>query len=396
MKALDIGVTPELHERQARRNRIMNIVAWVGVVTPLVWSTAGFVLHKPILVAYNWTGSLLFGLTFLFPGARSRAWLLMTLGTAFIAGHHWLILGPDVANHAWFVALVGLPFLIFDEDSARTATAWAIGEVILYAVGGLEISFMEPLVRFPAEAQRIATVANGVFAAVALLVVLAFFARQSVTAEAALEKELDRSERLLLNVLPAPIAERLKAGESPLADHHPDATVLFADIVGFTPLARSMPAAEVVEILSGLFSSFDALTAEAGLEKIKTIGDAYMAAAGVPIARTDHAEAVADLALRMRDAARSIADETGIDLTVRIGIHSGDLVAGVIGQAKFAYDLWGDTVNTASRMESHAVPDGIQITADTRSRLPERFVCERRGLVEVKGQGPIETYWLVR
>jgi class 3 adenylate cyclase len=208
------------------------------------------------------------------------------------------------------------------------------------------------------------------------------------------EREQARSERLLLNVLPEPVAARLKREEGIIADAHDDVTVLFADIVGFTPLSERLSASEVVALLDQVFAGWDALAAEHGVEKIKTIGDAYMAAAGVPLPRGDHAEAIADMALAMADVARSMVG-TDVALDVRIGIGTGPVVAGVIGRAKFIYDLWGDTVNTASRMESHADVGTIQVTEQTNERLRGRYELRPRGTIEVKGKGPMTTYVLL-
>jgi len=170
--------------------------------------------------------------------------------------------------------------------------------------------------------------------------------------------------------------------------------VLFADVVGFTPMSAEMSPGELVRVLDQLFGTFDAFVTELGLEKIKTVGDAYMVAGGVPDARADHAEAVADLALRIRDhlAASAVG---GRRLSVRIGINSGPLTAGIIGTHKFAYDLWGDTVNTASRMESEGIPGSIQISPATYELLRDAFVCEPRGLIAVKGKAPMQTYLLI-
>ncbi len=211
----------------------------------------------------------------------------------------------------------------------------------------------------------------------------------------ALELEQEKSERLLLNVLPEPVAARLKEQEGVIADNFDDVTVLFADIVDFTPLAERMPAAELVALLDRIFASWDELAAESGAEKIKTIGDAYMVAAGVPVARDDHAEAVAALALAMIPAVERCTPDGGAPLEVRIGIATGPVVAGVIGRSKFIYDLWGDTVNTASRMESHAVPGSIQVTEPTYERLRGRFVLRRRGTIEVKGKAAMPSYLLI-
>jgi class 3 adenylate cyclase len=211
-----------------------------------------------------------------------------------------------------------------------------------------------------------------------------------------IEQEKARSDRLLLNVLPAPIAERLKAGEAVIADHHEQATVLFADIVGFTPLASRLEAREVVLLLDHIFSAFDTIAVRRGLEKIKTIGDAYMLVGGVPVAASDQAVRVADAALDMRDFLDVLSKKRGLELSMRIGIHSGDVVAGVIGRSKFTFDLWGDTVNTASRMESHGAPGRVHVSQATRTLLDDSFVFEERGVISVKGKGEMVTSWLER
>lgn len=203
-----------------------------------------------------------------------------------------------------------------------------------------------------------------------------------------------RSEALLLNVLPASIAERLKGGESPIADHFEDVSVLFADIVGFTELASRTTPERVVRILERLFSAFDALTEAAGAEKIKTVGDAYMVVCGAPQRRPDHAQVLTALALRMLDAVDRTNTEMGTTLSVRMGLHSGPVVAGILGTRKFAWDLWGDTVNTASRLESHGVPGRIQVGEALMRRLGDRFRMTERGVIDVKGLGPMRTWFV--
>ncbi len=202
-----------------------------------------------------------------------------------------------------------------------------------------------------------------------------------------------RAESLLLNVLPRSIVERLHGGERVIADQCPDVTVLFTDVVDFTPFAEAEPPEQVVEVLNGLFSAFDDLVDERRLEKIKTIGDAYMAVAGVPDPRDDHAGVMIELALAMHGeaAGRMIG---GRPLRLRTGIATGPVVAGVIGRRKFTYDLWGDTVNTASRMESTSVPGCIQVTPETRERCRADYPWEERERVEVKGKGQMRTYLL--
>jgi adenylate cyclase len=204
-----------------------------------------------------------------------------------------------------------------------------------------------------------------------------------------------QSEALLLNILPAPIAERLKTSPDVIADSFEAVSVLFADIVGFTSLSAKIAPEELVRILDGIFTEFDRLADERGLEKIKTIGDAYMVAAGLPMPCADHASRSAHMALDMIAALERFNERTGTDLHVRIGIHSGPVVAGVIGRRKFIYDLWGDTVNTASRMESHGVAGRVQLTDATRAELGEDLQVEARGVIEVKGKGPLRTWFLL-
>lgn len=208
-----------------------------------------------------------------------------------------------------------------------------------------------------------------------------------------LRAEKERSDALLLNILPRPIVDRMQAGETTIADRFPDVTVLFADIVNFTPRSARMASTELVEMLNDIFSQFDRLSLALGVEKVKTIGDAYMAVAGLPEPRPDHASVMARMALRMRELTREHSNRYGT-LELRLGLHSGSVVAGIIGTHKFSYDIWGDTVNTASRMESQGVAGQIQVSPETRAQLGEEFELERRGEIEIKGKGLMTTYFL--
>lgn len=218
--------------------------------------------------------------------------------------------------------------------------------------------------------------------------------RQEAAYLAALQAEQQKSESLLLNILPAPIADRLKRGETTIVDHLAEVTVLFADLVDFTALAAQLESVAVVGLLDDLFSAFDELARAQGLEKIKTIGDAYMVVGGVPLPRPDHTEAVAELALNMMDHVAHMPPRGVTPLRLRVGIHTGPVIAGIIGRHKFNYDLWGATVNLASRMESHSLPGRIQVTATTRQRLADRYHFEPRGPIEVKGMGQVDTWFL--
>ncbi|KSV83651.1 hypothetical protein N184_34670 [Sinorhizobium sp. GL28] len=212
---------------------------------------------------------------------------------------------------------------------------------------------------------------------------------------AVIENKNRENEELLLNVLPAPIANRLRGGEERIADGFADVTVAFADLVGFTELSSNLPPQDVVRLLNGLFTRFDAAAQELGIEKIKTVGDAYMAVCGLPEPCSDHAERMVRMAIRMIHISREHALEHNTSLKLRVGINSGSVVAGVIGKSKYIYDLWGDTVNLASRMESAGVPDSVQVTRTVYDQLQGQFVFEARGAIDVKGKGKVET-WLLR
>jgi guanylate cyclase len=217
---------------------------------------------------------------------------------------------------------------------------------------------------------------------------LAVFAQQRQDAQ-------DRAENLLLNILPRSIAEKLKAKPQTIADSFTSASILFADVADFTPMAERVSPVRVVEMLDQLFGHFDTLAERYEVEKIKTLGDCYMAAAGIPSPRPDHAQRLALMALDMVEAVRSQGAVGSLGFELRIGINSGPVVAGVIGRKRFLYDLWGDAVNTAGRMQTEGTPGRIQITRATYELLNDEFVCEPRGTVPVKGKGEMETWYLV-
>jgi class 3 adenylate cyclase len=285
--------------------------------------------------------------------------------------------------------------------SVALATAWAAGHRG-WALGVAVWFASIPLVYYSlAQPEFLPRVLGDLVPDIALLAAVLLLG-EAVRGRRALDREhrlllaeQERSERLLLNVLPAPIAARLKQRGDVIADGFPDVTVLFADLVDFTRRSERIAPEQVVAILNDLFTIFDQFAEREGLEKIKTVGDAYMVAGGLPEPRSDHAEAVAEMALAIRDEVARHADPDGQPLQVRIGIDTGPVVAGVIGRHKFIYDLWGDTVNTASRMESHGVPGCIQVTARTHQRLRDAYRFERRGPIAVKGKGEMVTWLLL-
>jgi adenylate cyclase len=283
--------------------------------------------------------------------------------------------------------LAPLAALVFSD--VRSAVRWYAAWVVVFLGSGIAgelvggVSHTVP--RWFTSTMLAANVAVG---GTIVFTLLALFARQRRDAQA-------RADTLLLNILPRSIAERLKAETRTIADQFSSASILFADVVDFTPLSESLPPTEVVALLDHLFSHFDELAEHYELEKIKTIGDCYMVAAGVPSPRPDHARVLGLMALDMQEAMRSVDDVGHLGLELRIGINSGPVVAGVIGRKRFLYDLWGDAVNTASRMESHGTSGRIQITRATKELLDDEFVCEPRGTIPVKGKGEIEAWYLV-
>jgi adenylate cyclase len=277
----------------------------------------------------------------------------------------------------------------------REAIRWYVAFLAAFlgsGIAGAVLGFQSPL---PAWFTNLMLGLNISVGGTMVFTLLALFAKQRQDALGALRVEQDKAENLLLNILPRSIAERLKDRPQTIADHFGAASILFADVVDFTPRSEAMRPADVVGMLDTLFGYFDTVVERHELEKIKTIGDCYMVAAGVPSPRPDHARELALVALDMLEGVRSIGAVGSLGLELRIGINSGPVVAGVIGRKRFLYDLWGDAVNIASRMESHGTPGRIQITEATYELVKDEFECEPRGTVAVKGKGDMETWYLI-
>lgn len=401
-----LGSTPEDSDELRLRRAVLILFATLSTTLATVWvatyAVLGFWLSAAIPFAYQVASA---GSIYLLARTRryiffrqSQLWMSLLLPFAL----QWSLGGfaTGSAVSAWgFVAPLGAVLFV----GARQAVPWFVGFAALIVASVA----VDPALQ--AGAPRVPDAVVLVFFALNILgpssvsyALLQYFVRERDRVLAAFESkhealktERSKSERLLLNVLPEPVAERLKKSHGVIADAFPEVTVLFADIVGFTRLAERLPPADVVKLLDRVFAHWDELTAQYGLEKIKTIGDAYMVAGGVPLPRDDHLRAVAEMALAMRSTVKRSAGETGPPLEVRIGIDTGPVVAGIIGRAKFSYDLWGDTVNTAARMESHGLPGEIQVTARAREQLCDQYEFRPRGTVEVKGKGPMATFLLL-
>lgn len=282
--------------------------------------------------------------------------------------------------------------MLFDEP--RQALRWLAAYLTLAVISGYFELY--PLVSSSLSPTTITVffILNiGVVSAIAIFL-LAYFVGEKNRLFTLLRGEQTKSETLLLNILPREIAAILKNESRTIADHYTEASILFADMVGFTPLSARLPPVEVVELLNEAFSYFDSLLDKYDVEKIRTIGDSYMVVSGVPRRRADHAQALVYMALEMQDFASRHIFQNGHRLSFRIGINSGPVIGGVIGKRKFVYDVWGDPVNVASRMESHGMSGSVQITRATYELIKNEFVCEPRGVLDVKGKGEMEV-WLV-
>ena len=298
----------------------------------------------------------------------------------------------DNYGHLWLSFDVLL--LVILVSGQREIIAWFVGFSVLTILSVI----LDPYVANPANLSPTLLFDNLfsiLLAASIILLIINYYKREKNSALQLLTLEQEKSEALLLNILPPKIADILKKKEPVIADRYESASILFADLSGFTPMSAQMEPEEMVILLNDIYSHFDTLAEKYGVEKIRTMGDSYMVASGVPTQRDDHASALAHMALDMLEFSNNLPSQNGESINFRIGMNSGSLVAGVIGKKKFHYDVWGDTVNTASRMESHGVPGKIQVTKDSYDLLKNEFVFESRGKMDVKGKGEMETWFLV-
>ncbi len=391
------GVHPGLSLQEKKRVVLSNQLFLIAVGITLSFLPLGLTLGTSLFaIGASVMDALLLGSCFLLNyTGRYRSARIVGLVVGNSLTFMWVLaLGNQMYPELFYFTLAAAPLLFIAPDQKLSLYFLSALSVLLFFASHELKSFVDPIVHIPDAAAEAAGYGAGVLSFISLLSILYYFHRGTARVEMELDSEKKKSDRLLLNILPEPIAERLKKGERLIADRFDQATVLFADIVNFTPMSGSMEADEVVGILNRIFSAFDMLCEKNGMEKIKTIGDSYMAVAGVPEPAPDHMQSAARMALDMQEIIQQIAAAEGLSLTIRIGMHSGPVVAGVIGEKKFIYDLWGDTVNLASRMESHGIPGQIHVTEQVFNRLSGSFEFEARGTIEVKGKGPMQTYFL--
>ena len=398
LRLAQIGADQQDDDDTRASKALLVLISVLILPIALLWSALYLAFGSPV----GWVPLVYFAvlLSSIVMFSRTRDFpLFLLIGQVAILLAPTLSMAPlggflDAGGVGLWGILAPLGALVFSD--VRTAVRWYVAYVVVFLVSGLTgelLGGVSPGV--PEWFTSTMLALNVAVGGTIVFTLLAVFARQRRDALTALREEQARAEGLLLNILPRSIAERLKAETRTIADQISSASILFADVVDFTPLAERLPPAEVVGMLDDLFSHFDLLAERHGLEKIKTIGDCYMVAAGVPSPRTDHAHALALMALDMQGAMQSTEEVGHLGLKLRIGINSGPVVAGVIGRKRFLYDLWGDAVNTASRMESHGTSGRIQITRATKELLENTFVCEKRGVIPLKGKGEMETWYLV-
>lgn len=387
------------NNRARRGHEIVNFVALATVVSntafALLFSAIDLANFLPLIAALL-VFSVVWAITPLMHrfGDLAGGTYLWASAMAGDAAYAWI--AGTQAGFQYFL-LAGPATIVMVLGSRRLGLVAFYFAAMLAVFALIELTFpgRSSYVTFSATLTTVIFLVSVCMSAAFNLIAALYTFRRAEQYEQAFEAEHARSEKLLLNLMPASIAERLKRDpEEIIADDLPAVTILFADIVGFTVRASSLPADRLVGYLNRVFLEFDRLAERHGLEKIKTIGDAYMVAGGMPEARPDHARRVADMALDMIDVTRKLSRDTGEEVAVRIGIHSGPAVAGVIGERKQFYDVWGDTVNVASRMESHGEAGAIQVSPQAKEAMGASYAFAARGVVEIKGKGPMNLFFL--
>lgn len=389
--------TQHYAESVTSRFRVLTIAAWIAAVISALFGVFQLLLGGPVW----WVGvlNLVFAAIFVSVPLLYRFGELIAPLTFFFfayvsVGYICYTMGTGSGLQFYFLVAATLVVLVFGIERIVLAST-----IVAFGVAGtiaLELFVPNDRGLGPKWALTLGFVSSVIGSAVIVMATIWFAMREIDRAEKAMEAEYQRSESLLANILPATIAARLKdPARNIIADKYDDASILFADIAGYTKRASDTTPTELVRFLDTLYTDLDALVDKHGLEKIKTSGDSYMVVSGVPKPRTDHVQAIACLALDMAEAVSDLKDPQGRDVPLRIGLASGPVVAGVVGARKFFYDVWGDAVNVASRMESTDVEGRIQLPQSMYERLKGEYVLEERGVVDVKGKGPMHTWYLV-
>jgi adenylate cyclase len=387
--------TERYPEKVARRLRAVNILTWMSA------ASAGFYAIQRFLDgSAHWKYPALAALAYASTPLLHRFGPLVAPLAFGIVGYAFIffvssIVGTDGGTWLGYLPAAALGILLIGSAHAFLSAVFGVVAAGLIILVHIVVPRDTGVV--PAESLFYGTFVINVLGSSAILYGIIFYAvRQFTRAEERAEREHQRSESLLINILPPSVAERLKERQgSKIADAYPEASILFTDMAGFTVRASDTTPEDLVAFLDSVYTKLDSLVEHHGLEKIKTTGDAYMVVSGVPKPVPDHAAALADLALDIRDALAGLVDPKGRAVPVRIGIASGPVVAGVVGTRKFFYDVWGDAVNTASRMESTSEVGKIQVAPATHDMLADRFEFEERGIIEVRGKGPMQTWFLI-
>ncbi len=401
-----ISPTPVLAADRAQRERLQTdmlitsstVIALLGLLWGLIYLFIGAVQAGaiPILyAAFSFASIGYYALTGRYHMFRFSQLLITMIFPALLM----LVMGGFVNSSGVILWSLTSPVGALLFDSRRKAALWFAAFVVMVAFAGLfDLGVFGPLLPdhgpVPDDLISIFFIMNAVGPSVVVFLLLTYFTHQRDETHNQLVAEQGKSDALLTNILPQSIARRLKDGQHNIAECIGNASILFADIAGFTPLSAELGVEAVVDLLNDLHTGFDEIMERHGLEKIRTIGDGYMAAAGVPTPRHDHAQALADAALEMLAFSHELSQIYDLPIRLRIGINSGTIMAGVIGRKKFSYDIWGDAVNVASRMESHGVAGAIQVAERTYELLRADFVLEPRGLIDIKGKGMMKT-WLL-
>lgn len=388
----NLGLSGEETEAQTRRIRILNLGALIALGFNTFWTIVYIVLDRvtfgSVIVADVLAGVGYLAVLFLSTrGLHGVAFWVLFISAAFNLTTAGLFLGLGGGIWLYLMLLPAVGVLFVRADHRVGVTVLIVAGSVLFGLVGLMAGEVPEIIA-ATRLESTMFLVSALTTALTASIMIFYYRSLAERAEAL-------SDRLLLNILPVQIARRLKAGEYPIADRISEVTVIFGDIVGSTELADRLSADDLVALLDRLFSAFDDIAVECGLEKIKTTGDAYIAVAGLDPGASDHAGAAATAALMMREELQRHLVAGSERVQMRFGIHLGPVVAGVIGKRKFSYDLWGDTMNTASRLESTGLPGAIHVSSEFREQLDDRFAIKPRGRVAIRGKGELETYWLV-